>query len=111
MDTKRRYTGENGNYATNVDRDSGAYAGARHRVKGFEPDVPTGPEKLNVQVGIDAGQIGDSTAVSISEWTARNDGLHFMVRRLERLPLGLPYPAQADRIVEILEGLRAMSAK
>lgn len=108
---KQRYTGDGGNYSTNVDRDSGRYAGTMHRVQSFEPAVPTGPERLPVQVGIDCGQIGDSTAVAISEWTSRDDGLHFMVRRVERLPLGMSYPEQATRIVAILDGLRTISAK
>lgn len=111
MKVKPRYSGSDGNYSTNVDMDSGKYAIASQRVQSFEPDVPEGPEILPVQIGIDCGQIGDSTAVAVSEWTTRDDGQHFMVRRLERLPLGLPYPEQAKRIVQMLEGLRAMSAK
>lgn len=111
MKVKPNYSGSDGNYSTNVDRDSGKFVRASQRVESFEPDVPEGPGIVPVQIGIDVGQIGDSTAVAVAEWTTRDDGQHFNIQKLERLELGLPYPKQAIRIVEMLTNLRTLSAK
>lgn len=61
----------------------------------------------HIQVGIDVGQVGDPSAVAVAETETREDGQHYIVRHLERLSLGLAYPAQADRLVAILEAVRA----
>jgi hypothetical protein len=59
---------------------------------------------------VDIGQKRDPTAVAVveHEWRKR-DGReedHWLVRHLERLPLGTPYPQVADRLVEVVVGAR-----
>lgn len=110
----RKYSGDGGNFATNVDRDGARYWSGSQKVQSMTLDDlggPQMPERVLIQIGIDVGKVGDPSAVSVAEWAQKDDGWHFYVRRLERLPLGLSYPTQADRLIEILEGLRKMSAK
>lgn len=57
---------------------------------------------MYVTMGIDVGQKRDPTAVCIaqSEWR-EVDGrmeIHFIVRHLERLPIGTPYPEVVERV-------------
>ena len=59
-----------------------------------------------VAVGVDIGQKHDPTAIAVAEheWRKR-DGReedHWLVRHLERLPLGTPYPQVADRLSEVV---------
>lgn len=65
-----------------------------------------------VSVGIDVGQKVDPTAIAVaeSEWRKDEAGKawdHYLIRHLERLPLGTPYPAVAKRLGEVIAGLRA----
>jgi hypothetical protein len=72
-----------------------------------------------VTVGVDVGQRVDPTAVAVVEIEERprEDGrggteyhhmdYHHMVRHLERLPLGTPYPQVAERVARIVSGIRA----
>lgn len=73
-------------------------------------------------VGVDLGQSTDPTAICVmhhriipagdrdSDWTPlpkarawrQNRSEHFDVRHLERLPLGLPYPEQVERVAALL---------
>jgi hypothetical protein len=50
-----------------------------------------------IQIGCDIGQKSDNTAIVMAEQT----GDRYVVRNLERLPLGTPYPAVAERIGEV----------
>jgi hypothetical protein len=59
-----------------------------------------------VAVGVDIGQKHDPTAIAVVEHEWRqNEGReedHWLVRHLERLPLGTPYPQVADRLSEVV---------
>jgi hypothetical protein len=64
-----------------------------------------------IVIGVDIGQKRDPTAVCVAEIDRREvesrTETHFVVRHLERLPLGTPYPKVAERIARITEGVRA----
>ena len=53
-----------------------------------------------VTIGVDIGQKHDPTAVCVAEAETRTDRDHFLIRHLERLPLGTPYPDVADGFSE-----------
>lgn len=57
---------------------------------------------MYVTMGIDVGQKKDPTAVCIAQSAWREvEGrmeIHFIVRHLERLPLGTPYPEVVERV-------------
>jgi len=63
-----------------------------------------------VTVGVDIGQKHDPTAVAVVELEYRDHNSrrddHWLVRHLERLPLGTPYPQVADRLAKVVEGVR-----
>lgn len=73
-----------------------------------------------ITVGIDIGPKVDPTAIAVSEVQLRpradedpggyTDD-HHIIRHLERLQLGTPYPKVADRLVEIVEGIIARSGQ
>ena len=62
----------------------------------------------SICVGIDIGQKIDPTAIAVVEIEAREDAPthryedYHLVRHLERLPLGTPYPGVARRVAEVL---------
>ena len=64
-------------------------------------------ESLNpVCIGIDVGQMSDPTAIAVTELArvernGRRD-IDYVVRHLERLPLGTSYPAVAARVASVL---------
>ena len=65
-----------------------------------------------VTVGVDIGQKRDPTAIAVTELehrerakTGRRED-HWLVRHLERLPLGTPYPGVADRLAVVVEGVK-----
>lgn len=64
-----------------------------------------------ITMGVDIGQKRDPTALCVAETEPRQvEGrteIHFVVRHLERLPLGTPYPRVAERVARIVEGVRA----
>ena len=65
-----------------------------------------------VTIGADIGQRHDPTAVAVVEleWRGarrRDRDDHYIVRHLERLPLGTPYPDVAERLRAIVAGVRA----
>jgi len=62
------------------------------------------PRPSTYALGIDLGKRVDPSALSLTEHTAAG---RYLVRHLERLPLGLGYNAQADRVGEIF--LRAVA--
>jgi hypothetical protein len=70
-----------------------------------------------IHVGVDVGQKVDPSAIGVVELQLRGQvrdsighimeagDIHFVVRHLERLPLRTPYPAVADRVIEICDKL------
>ena len=65
---------------------------------------------MTVLIGVDIGQKRDPTALCVAEDEERfvegRRERHFVVRFLDRLPLGTPYPAVADRVADIVERAR-----
>jgi hypothetical protein len=63
-----------------------------------------------VVVGVDIGQKHDPTAVAVAEheWrqNAGREEDHWLIRHLERLPLGTPYPEVANRLTEVASGVK-----
>lgn len=47
----------------------------------------------------------------MAELERRGSQDYYVIRHLERLPLGTPYPAVAQRLVAICEGVRARVAR
>ncbi len=66
---------------------------------------------LTIAIGVDVGQQVDPTAVAVAEVTAQVHADRaedrYVIRHLERLPLGTPYPDVATRVTAIVETLRA----
>jgi hypothetical protein len=69
-----------------------------------------------VTIGVDIGQKRDPTAIAVAEVDRRlrpdgREDTHFLIRHLDRLPLGTPYPAVVERIAgvarEVLRRSRA----
>jgi hypothetical protein len=60
---------------------------------------------MTIFIGVDIGQKRDPTAVCVAEVEPRLEGgrqeIHFVVRHLDRLPLGTAYPEVARRLAEI----------
>src|SRR5215217_6568425 len=66
----------------------------------------------SVIVGVDIGQRRDPTAIAVVELEYRGSETHHIARHLERLPLGSPYPAVAERVAAVVQGVHsAMSGK
>lgn len=61
-----------------------------------------------VRVGCDIGKMSDPSAIVATEEVRRERIAHFLVRHIERLPLGTSYPGVADRVAEVMAGLRAI---
>jgi len=65
-----------------------------------------------ITIGVDIGKKHDPTAVAVAEIDYRPTGRHnaleayHVIRRLERLPLGTPYPGIATRLEEIVINTR-----
>ena len=68
-----------------------------------------------VTVGIDVGQRVDPTAICVAELEYRpHNGRqedHWIIRYLERLPLGTPYPAVGERLTGLVAGVRRQAAQ
>ncbi len=64
-------------------------------------------------IGIDIGQRVDPTAIAVVEQEWRNRGqrreTHFLVRHLERLPLGTGYPQVAERALAVAASAQQMT--
>jgi hypothetical protein len=60
---------------------------------------------MHTVIGLDIGQRRDPTAICVAEAERRPVGkrmdFHFLIRHLERLPLGTTYPVIAQRLVRI----------
>jgi hypothetical protein len=64
-----------------------------------------------VAVGVDIGQRRDPTAIAvIEEEVRRNTEIHHIARHVERLPLGTPYPAVAERVAAVVRGVHAATS-
>ncbi len=59
-----------------------------------------------IRIGADIGQRVDPTAFAVIEEHPRGDGVHYLCRAIERLPLGTPYPKVADRLVGVARYVR-----
>lgn len=59
-----------------------------------------------IGVGIDIGQKHDPTAIAVVEVEQRFAETHYVVRFLERRPLGEPYPVIARRLGEVIGNVR-----
>ena len=62
-------------------------------------------------MGADVGQRRDPSAVAVVQVEWRGDGdarreAHHLVRHLERLPLGTPYPQVAERVAAVATGIK-----
>ena len=68
-----------------------------------------------ITMGVDVGQKRDPTAICVTEIDERRIGRrhvnHWVVRHLERLPLGTSYPAIAQRLSEVSGGIRQMATR
>ena len=62
---------------------------------------------MGVLIGVDIGQKRDPTALAVAEAEQREEEWHFLVRHLERLPLGTPYPKVSQRLEEVVAGVHA----
>lgn len=63
-----------------------------------------------VTIGVDVGQRRDPTAIAVVEAERRaverqRAAMHHLVRHLERLPLGTPYPQVAERVAAVAAGV------
>lgn len=65
------------------------------------------------RIGIDIGKTRDPSAACVAELESRTVGrraeTHYLVRHLERLPLGTPYPEVAQRIDAIVSAVQSRS--
>jgi len=63
-----------------------------------------------ITIGVDIGQKRDPTAICVAEGEQREvegrQEVHFLIRHLERLPLGTRYPRVAERIARITDQVR-----
>lgn len=64
----------------------------------------------SVLMGVDIGQKRDPTAICVVEVEEREEGKdelknHFLVRHLESLPLGTPYPGIAAKVSKLAMGI------
>ncbi len=69
--------------------------------------ITNDPGETIVRVGVDIGKRQDHSAIIITEEVKRFALPHYLVRSIERLPLGTAYPAVVDRIVRVMNGLQA----
>lgn len=64
----------------------------------------------SIMIGVDIGQKHDPTAICVVELDERAKDRrkinHFVVRHLERLPIGASYPAVAQRLDAMTQGIR-----
>jgi hypothetical protein len=63
-----------------------------------------------VTLGCDIGQKIDPTALVAAQCEDRSDTLHYVIRLIERLPLGTSNPQVAARIAEIMGNLQRRAA-
>lgn len=67
-------------------------------------------KSIEVTLGLDIGQKRDPTAICVAEIDPRKvdkrTDVHFLIRHLERLPLGTPYPQVAERFADLVARVR-----
>jgi hypothetical protein len=63
---------------------------------------------VDIAIGIDIGQKRDPTAIAVTELVPNgsSDEIQYVVRHLERLPLGTSYPKIAERLAAIVQNAR-----
>lgn len=62
---------------------------------------------LGVNIGADIGQRVDPTAICVAELQRRDDKeVHYVIRYIERQPLGTPYPEVVEKLTGIHRKLR-----
>ncbi len=70
---------------------------------------------MGTLMGVDIGQKRDPTAICVVQPEDRRVALtterHFVVRHLERLPLGTPYPEVARRVAAIVAGVKKRTGR
>lgn len=64
-----------------------------------------GDDPVAVFLGVDIGQQREPTAICVAEAESREGTTHFLVRHLDRLPLGARYPDVAKRVGQITAAL------
>lgn len=63
------------------------------------------PNYSEVYVGVDIGQSQDPTAIVVADPELRDKEIHYLIRFLKRLPLGLPYPVIIEEIKRIYRNI------
>ncbi len=58
-----------------------------------------------VYIGIDIGQSQDPTAIVVADPELRDKEIHYLIRYIKRLPLGLPYPSIVEEIKRIYRNI------
>lgn len=58
-----------------------------------------------IQIGVDIGQKIDPSALAVAEIEKQGKAYHYLMRHIERLPLGTPYPAVVARLVAVKKSL------
>ena len=66
---------------------------------------------MGVLIGVDIGQKRDPTALAVAEAEKREEEWHFLVRHLERLPLGTPYPEVSRRLAKVVTAVHARAGE
>lgn len=77
---------------------------------GRMPAPPRG--RSRVTVGLDVARLVDYSALAINERSRRDDRReHHVIRAIERLPKGLSWQHQADRVADVIANLRARNGE
>ena len=58
-----------------------------------------------VYIGVDIGQSQDPTAIVVADPEIRENEIHYVIRYLRRLPLGISYPAIIEEIIKIYQNI------
>jgi hypothetical protein len=58
-----------------------------------------------VYIGVDIGQSQDPTAIVVADPVIRDNEIHYVIRFLRRLPLGISYPAIIEEIIRIYQNI------
>ena len=70
---------------------------------------------MAITIGVDIGQKRDPTAICVAETERREIEkrieTHYLIRHLERLRLGTPYPQVVERIARITDQVRARTGE
>jgi hypothetical protein len=58
-----------------------------------------------VYIGVDIGQSQDPTAIVVADPEIRENEIHYVIRYLRRLPLGISYPAIIEEIIKVHQNI------